>query len=191
MPDCRGTRPRSRGGRCWYPGGRSNPKHVSEAGAPTPLGFRHPSTPRHGNQCGTSIGAMLGRSTGDHEADTVPVLSTGKMQFNSIHGPSWLRHGAAACRRAAAIARAEREGRKGGRKRSDKAFFQLLPALIWAPGCAGRTLAGSAEGGGGEGTRDHRPRRNPAGSTGCPERGANPCSGHAPGVLLPRKLECG
>lgn len=71
MPDCRGTRPRSRGGRCWYPGGRSNPKHVSEAGAPTPLGFRHPSTPRHGNQ---SVVPASGRCWEEARATTRQTL---------------------------------------------------------------------------------------------------------------------
>lgn len=44
--------------------------------------------------------------------------------------------------------------------------------------------AGSA--GWGEVSCDHPPWRNP---TGCPWRGRNPCSSHAPGVLLPGKPE--
>lgn len=108
------------------PGGRSNPKHMSKAGAPSQLGFPHPSMPGHGNwSTARASGRRWEEARGATRQTLSPCSARGNCNLTGSTALPGFGTGAAGSCRAAAIARAEREGRKGGRKRSDKAPFSF------------------------------------------------------------------
>lgn len=104
-----------------------------------------------------SIGAMLGGT----RADTVPALSMGELQSNRIHGNSWLGHRSPRSR----VPPGCSHGQKRGGKLRD-GTFQLLPAPTRAVGWQGG-------------------QRGPGSLAMEESQAANPCSSHAPRVLLP------